>query len=287
MLAQDRPFQIPMPNQANNHMSQQRMQPGLQAQLQLAQVANNARAQLQANYHSQNQNLNANQAGLVPNLHGVPGGIPPGVPAHMPPGIPHPAQLPLNGTNFIPQPVIITPTDIRSLIIPDILTETAWSAPKPAKFLDFVRPSRLSLSNGLGANHSMAMPVYSARPPALEQLSASLKNKSGRTAALRGTLFDKAFSADPEDEREEQKAEERAAIEAADDDDDTRSEVEKRSPGQMSVDEVEEETTIHPRVKRRKLCDVAKLAKRDLTISEGSEEVSLVRRGIICRQSGA
>lgn len=265
-----------MPNQANSQMAQQRMQAGLQAQLQLAQVANNARAQLQANYHSQNQNLNTNQAGLVPNLHGVPTGIPLGVPANMPPGPPHPNQLPPNVPSFVPQPVIITPTDIRSLIIPDILTETAWSAPKPAKFLDFVRPSRLSLSNGLGANHSMAMPVYSARPPALDQLSATLKNKSGRAAALKGTLFDKAFSADPEDEKEEQKADERAALEAADDDDDeARGEIGKRSPGQMSVDEVEEETTIHPRVKRRKLGDVAKLAKRDLTISEGSEEVSL------------
>ena len=264
-----------MPNQANNPMNQQqRMQ--AQAQLQLAQVANNARAQLQANYHSQTQNLNANQAGLAPHIHGPPGGIPPGVPANLMPGVPHPGQIPPNIANFIAQPVIhITPTDIRSLIIPDILTETANSAPKPAKFLDYVRPSRLSLSNGLGANHSMAMPVYSARPPALEQLSALLKGKNGRTAALKGTLFDKAFSAEPEEEKEDPKVDDRPAIEVVEEENEHRSEVGKRSPGQMSVDEVEEETTIHPRVKRRKLCDVAKLAKRDLTISEGSEEVSL------------
>lgn len=273
-------IQVPMPNQANNGMTKQQQ---LQQELRMAQIQNNARAQLQATYQSQNQiqnqnpNLNqiADQANLVANMQRQQGGMPPGVHGNLPPGVQHPGQIAPNGAHYAPQPVVdITPTDIRSLIIPDILTETAWSAPKPARFLDYVRPSRLSLSNGLGANHSMAMPVYSARPPALEQLSASLKIKTGRTAALKGTLFDKAFSGDPEDEKEEQRAEERAAIERAEEEEQHQSEVGKRSPGQMSVDEVEEETTIHPRVKRRKLCDVAKLAKRDLTITEGSEEVS-------------
>jgi len=260
-------------HQQQQQRMQQNMQPGLQAQLQLAQVANNARAQLQANYHSQMQIGNAPGTGLPTNMQGLPGNIGPGPPASIPAGLPHPGQLPLAPPVFPPQPINITPTEIRSLIIPDTMTETAYVPPKPARFLDYVRPSRLSLSNGLGANHSMAMPVYSARPPILEELAAMFKTKSGRGHALKGTLFDKSSSLDGDEDRDEPKNSERVLVE---EEDVNMSEPEKRSPGQVSVDEVEEETTIHPRVKRRKLCDVAKLAKRDLTISEGSEEVGRV-----------
>jgi len=249
---------------------QQNMQSGLQAQLQLAQVANNARAQLQANYHSQMQIGNAPVTGLPANIQGLPGSIGPGPPANLSVALSHQGQLPPAAPIFVPQPINITPTEIRSLIIPDTMTETAYVPPKPARFLDYVRPSRLSLSNGLGANHSMAMPVYSARPPILEELAAMFKTKNGRGHALKGTLFDKSSSLDGDEDKDEPKASEKALVE---EEDVNMSEPEKRSPGQVSVDEVEEETTIHPRVKRRKLCDVAKLAKRDLTISEGSEEV--------------
>jgi hypothetical protein len=249
--------------QPNSTLAAQQLQHNqLQAQLQLAQVANAARAALQA-YPGQGQGPPTNMTGPVPmNLPPGGQGLPPNGSAALPP-----QHMP-NAGNFIPINTI-EPTTIHNLIIPDVLTETALRPPEPAKFIGFTRASRLSLSNGLGASPSMAMPVYSARPPNIETLTAILNGRNGRNQALKGTLFDKPMNLDAKEDREQQGEMDQKVV--LDDEDVNMSEPEKNS--QASLDEVEEETMIHPRVKRRKLAQVAKLTKRDLTLSEGSEEV--------------
>ena len=124
-----------------------------------------------------------------------------------------------------------------------------------------------------------------------------LQQRIGKASGFEGTLFDKpasstaaaatttAATVDAVDEegeessvvKVEQDAAAAAVATAADemDEDAEMHDVDKQSPpSQISIEEVEDQVIVHPRVKRRKLAHVAKLAKRDLTIDEGSEEVS-------------
>lgn len=263
-----------------------------QLQAQLAQIGQNAQAQLQANLQNQGgqpvmphpggplgNGMGVNQQGMIPlpmpmgqsGLH--PGMLPPGHPgqmnqmqAQMAQMQGRPMNFPPNGSGQPLQPAECPPVTVE-VQISQVLPPSAKTFPFVTKYPD-TKPLRPSLNGGLAAGMTLGLPPHLQRPASIGRYLSQLQRDIGTSGisklAMKGTIFEKLKSSVKEGDEVEEEATQAAVVDSV-----------KEEKTTVAPEEDLVEYATSPNTGKRKLADLARCFYPNVDISEAAEDVRM------------